>query len=452
MCLHLEMLSGCLRSVFFIAILTSLYSPVGSKTFFHPKKSRSSSQIKIADCTSNIQIICSSNRTGKQEGLSFLKDSILNYNSPKLNLSINSTKDVTILLGKNSPVKQIDISLSNVRNLKICGNGRINISILRGDNLRPGFLRSVKSICISGSTLSKIDLSSTNLEAFKLVDDTISFLDLHDANITKAFAFKNIRLDSANFLFTLLPQIIWFHSVDLTRTNMLIDLTRLRDIPLKGCKGAFKLERTMKISNTNLDKMKIDYDRFNFHVDSAQTMPNRIWIYEKIIKHTFDSGLIGKSKYYNWEYTTIMDSKNRKLLTNAINVLWWSRGSNKTKALIITCSCYLFFVTANFLLFLKLRQVYYPETFKSYFNDLKRQYVNLKYIKKTMWWNRNVIKYKLNYVFGIFIYTGYIFWGIRLDIHDVKIHRQWLFVYLLGQYLIGLLFVANIINFLVVKL
>lgn len=446
------MRSGYLKSVFFLAILIYLHSPVYSKTFFHPERNQSSSQIKITDRTTNLRIICSSNRICKRGGSLSLQESILNYDKPKLDLSINSDKDVTIVLDKNSHVKQVDIILSSVRNLKIYGNGRVNISILRDSSLRYDFFRYVKSICISGSTLSKIDLSSTNLDSIKLIGDIVSFLNLKEANVTKGFTLKNIRLDSANFLFTLLPQILWFHSVNLTRTNAQIDLTRLKDIPLEGSKELFKLERTMKISNTNLDKMKIDYDRFNFHVDSAQTMPNRIWIYEKIIKHTFDSGLIGKSKYYNWEYTTIMDSKNRKLLTNAINVLWWSRGSNKTKALVITCSCYLSFVFANFFLFSKLRQVYYPDTFRLYFSNLKRQYVSLNQIKKTTFWGGRVIKYDLNYIFGIFIYTGFIFWGIRLDIHDVKIHRQWLFTYLLIQYLIGLLFVANIINFLVVKL
>jgi hypothetical protein len=449
------MLSRYAKSVFVIAVLTSLYHPLSGKTFFHPKSDDTFSQIKVTDHHKNAQIICRSNRIKKHLDVVELlssKNSIFNCYRPKLVVTLNSAKDVTIVLEKNSTVEQVDINLLKVRKLIIIGNGRVNVSILKDSNLKHRICRVAKSISICKSILPEADLSGTNLDTLKLISNTILFLNLCEANVAKLFVLKNIRLDSSNFSFTLLPHTIWFHSVDFTRVTSQVDLTKLRHIPLAGNNNLFELERTMKIANTNLDKMRIDYDRFNFHIDSNQTLPNRIWLYEKIIKHTLDNGLMGKYKYYSLEYSTLKDNQNKKWITNTVNVIWWSKGSNKTRALIITCGCYIFFVICNFLLFSKLQEVYYPDTFRLYFDNPECAYAGSNQTKTPIRWHIRIRRSDLNYIFGIFIYTGFIFWGIRLDINDVKIHKQWLFIYLLTQYLIGLLFVANVINFLIVKL
>lgn len=53
---------------------------------------------------------------------------------------------------------------------------------------------------------------------------------------------------------------------------------------------------------------------------------------------------------------------------------------------------------------------------------------------------------------GVLWYTVFIFWGLKLNVDEIKFGNLFLVPYILIQYLTGLLFVAYIISFIIVRL
>ena len=173
-------------------------------------------------------------------------------------------------------------------------------------------------------------------------------------------------------------------------------------------------------------------------------------MYEKIIWHCQQNGLQSKVSYYSDILAEIEDKENRLSITNFANNLWWSRGQNKTKAVLITFCFFMVFFLLNWKFFEDLKCVYFPKAFKEYFNRIER-------IEKALMQHPGITKYKWSIargnrarVAGIFFYSGLIFWNIKMDFDNLRMNNLYLCFFILFQHLVGLLFIANIIGFIII--
>jgi uncharacterized protein YjbI with pentapeptide repeats len=373
------------------------------------------------------------------------QDSIVNFQGRILNLNINSDKDVLITLGKTSTVTAINIDLKKVRSLVIKSYYRYRLNINRR-NLNDKV--SAHTIQFRNANLQYLSLVNSKIDNVIFYNSDIKYIDFTDAFVRDRFCFHKSSLDSADLKGSLLPMEITMDSLDLNRASK-INFKQV--LPPKENDGVttFGRERTLRISNTDLDKLDLPYDRFNFHIHPDQHIRNKIWVYEKLLKHLKEEGLDNNYEYYKSQYGDHIDNFNHRKITNELNIFWWNKGHNKSRTVKISIWVFLLLVVVNLIIFKQLKQVYYPDTFYNYFCLVD------KHKKIAMcrgdFSRRDRSMYHFKRLTGVFIYTAFLFWGWRLDIHDLKIKKPAILIYILLQYVLGLLFLAYIINWIVVK-
>jgi hypothetical protein len=119
---------------------------------------------------------------------------------------------------------------------------------------------------------------------------------------------------------------------------------------------------------------------------------------------------------------------------NWLDKYWWDYGYNKFLVVRNAILLNLFFFLINIFLYGKLlNQTYTLDKFL----DIER---NMNHV---------TIHDKIRRLSYIFLYTGYIFWGLKLDIENVNIWKARLFYYVLFQYMVGVVCLAYLANLII---
>lgn len=402
--------------------------------------------LNIANTINNVYVISCKTSFDYERSSSVLDSNVCLHNED-LKLTLNTPRNVVIIIDKKSPLKNLEIYLLNVDTLKIFGNLK-TITSLFVSELRGNKKLRVHSIQLYNSSIKEANLQGADVHELMVNNSFLKFLNLNNAKILSKFNLTRVRLDSSNFHFATLPDYITFNYLDLNRSG-LIDLTNLLDLHSKDQKWTFEVERTIRLSNVDLDKFKLPYDRLNFHIDSLQDETRIKWVYEKLLKELTDRGLHAKYKWYNGIYTKIMDEKNHGFWFNTVNLIWWNRGYEKSKPLKIAISLFVFFTIINLLFFTKMLSNYYPNSLKKYLGPIRDE--DGRILQNSTGETQPWVKASnfIRHVKCALIYTSFIFWGLRLYMEEMKIDSFRIYLYIIIQYLLGLLCVAYIVNFLV---
>lgn len=193
------------------------------------------------------------------------------------------------------------------------------------------------------------------------------------------------------------------------------------------------------VDRTDIDMIDLDYFAFKLTFDSAlaisfdeqkATFNELLASFRKRGKE--DSFEKLDKEYKEWKYK--LNNNLWGAIINWIDWFWWDYGYNKflvfRSAVILN---FVFFIINLFVYPILIKDVYVLSQFSEayqYFSADK---------KKTF------LKYSKNIVY-IFLYTSYIFWGWKLEISNIRIHRVVWFGYVLLQYLVGLICIAYIAN------
>ncbi|MBB2150670.1 hypothetical protein [Pedobacter gandavensis] len=369
----------------------------------------------------------------------------------KTKLKISTRKNVIIDLRRSQKYQWIFIILEKVDSLTILGNGETNISLNIPKIGANKSQRIVNAIKVSNCVINELNLPETKVNSVELNNSSINYLNFKDGAIYNRFIIHTSNVDSSNFYHTYLPEIMYLSKVDLARNGSLnfdnlIRLENTNDQP------ALELERTINLREIDLERITLPYDRFSFHVDSSQSDQHRIWIYQKLLRRLNNEGLTAQHQKYNTDYTELVDKINRREFTNWISKVWWNKGRNKGRVIYWGIGCFVFFLLFNFILVKSMPSVYYPNTFKVYFELKSRRY--------RQGCNGNIINWRFTsafclgwyYLWGVFWYTTFIFWGLRLNLDILKFKSLWLVSYIITQYTLGLIFVAYIVSFVIIRL
>lgn len=389
-------------------------------------------------------IIVSSGHTEPTRYNDINKDSIINSAAQDLIIYANTQKNLTVLIDRDSRARNLTLLLNSANNVVVNSQRKLNLRLIFSSRGATKF----DTLYISNTALLHCDLNKAKIEHLIIKDCNISKLLLNEAEIFRTFSLLNGRIDTAELNNTLLPSYIAIHSINLDHAQP-IDFKHLK-APLESNESTtYGLERTLGISNTDLDKLLLPYDRFSFHIDTLQHPTRKIWIYEKLLKHLKEAGLIGKYEWYESEYEDIIDNQEHQWLTNQLNIFWWGKGHHKSRTVKIALGAFLLFFIINGIFFDYLRQVYWPSSFDDYFARIQSKQISKNIERKQVALNK--VKYYTRWCFGTMLYTSFIFWGLRLDIHDLKLRNPFVVLYVIFQYVLGLLFLAYIINFIVVR-
>ncbi|WP_158799804.1 hypothetical protein [Pedobacter sp. L105] len=413
-------------------------------------------QIPIIGNTTNLKKIENTNRNvfllfNKVSEIDEFTGEELSYNSSNrgdsLILAVNCNKNVSISVNKYCSLKKIKILIQHVDTLKIVGNFKTSLSIVK-QHIGATSESLIHSIQIANSDVKEVNLPYSVVNRIYLNNSIIRYLNLNGSRVIDEFNLNKIRLDSSNFYCASLPGYMIFNYLDLTYSGI-IDLTTLRDLKSRNPKGTFELERTIRFSNVDLDKFRLPYDRLNFHIDSLQDEARIRWIYEKLLRHLNAQGLSAKYEWYNQIYKEIIDSKEHSHFYNVASTFWWDKGYKKSQPIKISLWLFLLFTLINCYWMTELLSTYYPSSLKKYLGGLRddggimlEEIVNERQRKI-----KNL--HKLKHVKVAFIYTSFIFWGLRLDMQEFTVKKIRIYIYIIFQYLLGLLCAAYIVNFLV---
>lgn len=430
------MLSQIIKSILSILLILSIRATANCQPHPTPIPSASTGIVNVVNSAKPVLI---TSHTSTENLYAFKLMALTNTDSI---VNIDTRFNVKLFLSENDKITNLRINVWNVDTLRIVGNKKTQIN-LAGSNRA---IKVANAIIIEHSYISDINLSSRRIKCLAISDSKVKSLKLMNVKIDNDFILNNTRLYKTNFEFSDLPDTITMYSLKLETADKNLDLIHIKDK-----EDSRNFERTLKIGNTDLDRIQLNYGRFNFHVDPDLDLRNARWMFEKIIWYCQQYGLQSKVDWYKEQLAIIEDADSKSPITNIINSLWWNRGHNKTRAICITFGIFLCFFALNWWWFNSLKKTYYPKSFEDYFaridrmNKVHQHYPQLKKIK---WSNR---RSKFARTSGIFMYSGFIFWNIKVDMDILRMRKLGFCLFLLFQHLVGLLFIANIIGFITIK-
>jgi hypothetical protein len=392
----------------------------------------------------NIEIYPASfQKTVQKSNETKFKDSVIQLFKDSIRLYIKTDRNVSLYIHGDAVHIPVRIGLEQVNVLRIKGGLKERVFIYNTSHrLRDGF--KINSIFVDNAIIREANLENIAIKDLYFRKSQLDYLNVKNAEISKSFTLKQVRLDSGNFEYTFLPRLITLDTLDLCNVSKLIDFTRLRHLNT-STPGSFDLDRTIRISDTDLDKFKLPYDRINFHIDTLQDFMHRKWIYEKLLKNLSDAVVYSSYNYYNEQYTDILDEGNHRAVRNWVNRIWWNKGHNRGRVLMFSLLIFSFYIVGNYLFFNRLKNTYMPDVFKDYNVRIEYKYLGpVEQQRKT--------QYFFYYLFGIFLYTSYLFWALRLDLSSLRIRNFFVLGFIILQYLSGALFVAYLVSFIIVRL
>ena len=250
----------------------------------------------------------------------------------------------------------------------------------------------------------------------------------HDSNFQ-----GDVRFDGVT-----LPDTLDFQKV---KTAQIIDLTYTVFDNTNAANGQ---KCFIDLREAPVEKFKFTYD--NFRVFKPDTVPDKLnfqrltSVYEKLLKNFKDNGYTSSYQTLDREYQDFKSKLNPNhgwserqgsLLLNFLNEWWHDYGYRKGRIWRHTAMFLMVFTLLNWLLLPYLINKVYE----------------IEQIKVTLPEDIKLFKFK-RFVLSFF-YTAIIFFGLKVSIEQFNFDRHWGVTYIFLQYIIGLICVGYLVNFII---
>lgn len=204
----------------------------------------------------------------------------------------------------------------------------------------------------------------------------------------------------------------------------------------------------IRLIRTNVNSIDFNYINFRLAWDGYAQPEEKQMVYNQLREKFKKEGQEESYKNIDIEYKQFLylkDSTRLGRLQNWIDKTWWNYGYNKT--MVIENSLWLFFwmLVFNLVFFRVLWGIYRPASFEQMDERLRKKYLERKWGK---------LQYKMHKMPAIMAYTAYVFWGIKLDLGELKFEKSWWllsFVVFMIQYISGVVCLAYIVNLIITK-
>lgn len=291
--------------------------------------------------------------------------------------------------------------------------------------------------CQFDSDVSFEGISTNHPEVLRTDDNgnPISVYNTSAREKTRYLNFSESKFKGlVNFNYAELPETLDFSHV--TTLNE-IDLTRCELNPVIGAKCRINLV------GTDIEKFNLNYELFELFFYPKTTTEQKISVYEKLLKRFKDLGYeqsyrdldiefqnfinrhYGHSKFENWI---------KKYIINNFQRYWWNYGYNKEMVLVWSAILLLLYSIVN----IRLVKHFNSKVYKIE----STSFLTIKYASK----NKLLMS-----IFNSFLYSSYLFIGLRLDPSKFVNPKWYETIYILFIYLTGLFCLAYILNIIIVK-
>lgn len=234
------------------------------------------------------------------------------------------------------------------------------------------------------------------------------------------------------------------------------DTLKIFQVDLSKLEGDFDLHTSTNFSSnkihfvsfwkTDISKINIHYENFKliFPTNERIQFEEKVSVYQDLLNNFTKRGAIQSYEKLDKEFKKFKYTKDGKSffghILNCVDSIWWDYGYNKFLIIRNAVLLYFFFFLINIRLYKSLvQEVYVLDKFAKKNEEITRQYQGRPL---------ESLGVELPY---IFLYTGYIFWGWKLDMHAISVNRIGLFSYVLFQYLVGIVCLAYIANLIITK-
>lgn len=288
---------------------------------------------------------------------------------------------------------------------------------------------SLSSLLLNGY-LGSVFLKETKIGHIAIASDTLRSLQVHDS------------VSRINRLLIVRSYVEEFAINYLADTIELFDIRVDRPLNFKGAvRGSLK-NRTihLRIPSKDVDKIDFEYHNFKLYFRGDQTYDDKVGVYTALLESFKRKGYSSSYEKLDKEFQEFKFIESGKLgdLTNWVVKNWWDYGYNKSLVFRNAIILNVLFFVINIFFFSKLINHGY--------NIRKFVLVNSSLEKKYATSRVRLVLAKIPYVF---LYTSYIFWGLRLDINNLGIHKIGLFFYVLIQYVCGVICLAYLANLII---
>jgi hypothetical protein len=372
-------------------------------------------------------------RIGKTRDSIFTKDkiilkkaSIYDVRYGDYNISAIDGKELKII---ESSTNSVTIDLKNTKLLSISDFfATASISVANDANSKIATSHKLLRSNIPSCTYAGV------FNELKIDTSTIKNLRLRVATIKNRLTLKNSRIDTLEFQNTILPDTIVLKNLDLFTMPGFIDFTHSQ---VSG-----NTNKLLLIGDIDFSKLKIPLTKYTIKIDNEGDYEDQITLYQTVIKKLKESGLNKKAEALDKKYQEIQYKHNGNHIINFVSKHWWDYGYDKSKVVINSFYIYFIFFFVNLLAFNSITKVYYPPNIESY-NYSKS--VNDK-VKHTNRFTKLIFKTP-----SVLLYTAFIFWGLKLDLKELKIKNWWALILVVFEYTIGVICLAYIANYIITK-
>jgi hypothetical protein len=195
----------------------------------------------------------------------------------------------------------------------------------------------------------------------------------------------------------------------------------------------------LRILSKDVDKIDFEYHNFKLYFRGDESYDDKVGVYTALLESFKRKGYSSSYEKLDKEFQEFEFIESGKLgrVANWFVKNWWDYGYDKSlvlrNAIILNL---LFFIINIFFFDTLINHGYKIRKFVLANSSLNKKYL-ASHVRLLL---------KLQYVF---IYTCYIFWGLRLDVNNLGIHKIGLFIYVLFQYLVGVTCLAYLANWLI---
>lgn len=294
----------------------------------------------------------------------------------------------------------------------------------RGKLLVYDRLDSAFTFRLAGVTFEKIKIKAV-LSEFLAVESDVRTLSLANSSINGEF-----RMDKF-----VLPDTIDLSNVDMSNAEGNIDLTNYRPTD-KIC--------LINLYGTDVSRIRLDYRNFKLFFlpndDSKEKQDEVIEsIFVKLLEGFKNRGMEWSYRMLDVDYREYLHTRNGSLLgrvANWIDKHWWYYGYDKSKVLWNSLGFFSFCCLVNMLYWKKwIFSVYRIDNLEVMARNIGNNWPSL-------------LKY-LGYFVVMIISTGFVFWGIRLEVTKLRFQESiGISIMILIQHVIGIVclaFIANLI-------
>ncbi len=227
--------------------------------------------------------------------------------------------------------------------------------------------------------------------------------------------------------------------IGITDTILFYSVESYRSITLTKARLNKPKLRYIYLNRTDLNILNFpDYD-IRFIVSTDQPYASQVRLYKQLVAHYAD--IKDEKRVYDIQLQKLVNKHENRWLVNWVEEHWSNYGYDKN--LIFRNSLYLmlFFFLMNLFVFRYPRILYNGYRIVEFITADQR--ITDKYPQR---WQYQIVKMVL-----CMVYTGYIFWGVKLSVDKIKLSNLTVTLWIITQYVTGIICLAYIANVIITK-